>query len=213
MNRGIFKNIEWWVLIFAIILCVIGFVALYSTTQSTDFDDFKKQIIWFVISIVVMIAITFIDYRVLVKISPILYGISILLLVIVLFTKARNGASSWFNIGAFSLQPAELTKVSVLTFLTYVITKIQFKGKEEINRIFKLAIIISVVALPVLLIIMQPDFGTATTYLVALIMILFVAGIDKKYIIIAGIVVIIGIPLAYQFLLPEHAKSRSIFKS
>ncbi len=208
MNRGIFKNIEWWVLIFAIILCVIGFVALYSTTQSTDFDDFKKQIIWFVISIVVMIAITFIDYRVLVKISPILYGISILLLVIVLFTKARNGASSWFNIGAFSLQPAELTKVSVLTFLTYVITKIQFKGKEEINRIFKLAIIISVVALPVLLIIMQPDFGTATTYLVALIMILFVAGIDKKYIIIAGIVVIIGIPLAYQFLLPEHAKSR-----
>ena len=208
MNRESFKNIEWWILILAILLCAVGLVALYSTTQSDNFDDFKKQIIWFVVSLVVMLIITFIDYRILVKISPILYGISILLLIIVLFTKAINGASSWFNIGGFSLQPGEFAKVTVVLFLAYVITKIQTKGKEEINRIFKLIIILSVVALPVILIILQPDYGTAAAYLVSLIMVLFIAGIDKKYIIIAFALVIIGLPLVYQFVLPEHAKTR-----
>lgn len=208
MNSGILKNIEWWILILAILLCMVGLVALYSTTQSNDFGDLKKQIIWFVASIVIMLIITFIDYRILVKISPILYGISIILLITVLFTKSINGASSWFNIGALSIQPAEFAKISVVLFLVYVITNVQTKGKEEINKILKLAIIVSVVALPVLLIILQPDYGTAATYLISLIIVLFVAGIDKKYIIIACILVVIGIPLVYQFVLPDHAKTR-----
>lgn len=208
MNREKFKNVEWWILILSILLCVIGCVALYSTTQSDNFGDLKKQLIWIGISLFIMIAVTFIDYRILVKISPILYGLSIILLIVVLFTKSINGASSWFNIGAFSLQPAEFAKVAVILFLAYVVTRVQATGKEEINRIIKLLTIISVVALPVVLIILQPDFGTAAAYIVALIMVLFVAGIDKKYIIIASILLVIGMPLIYQFVLPDHAKSR-----
>lgn len=106
------------------------------------------------------------------------------------------------------MQPAEFAKIAVILFLAYVITKIQSTGKEEINRITKLLIILSVIALPVLLIILQPDFGTAAAYIVALILVLFVAGIDKKYIIISIILVAISVPLIYQFVLPEHAKSR-----
>ena len=208
MNRGILKNIEWWILILASVLCVIGLVALYSTTQSSNFDDLHKQVIWLVVSLIIMLIISFIDYRILVRISPIFYGISILLLIFVLFTKSINGASSWFNIGGFSLQPGEVAKVAVILFLAYVISKVQTKGRDEVNRIFKLPLILSVVGLPVVLIIMQPDFGTAAAYMVALVMVLFVAGIDKKYIIIATIIVAIGIPLAYKFVLPEHAKTR-----
>ena len=208
MSRGILKNIEWWILILASVLCVIGLVALYSTTQSSNFDDLHKQAIWLVVGFFIMLVISFIDYRILVRISPILYGISILLLIFVLFTKSINGASSWFNIGGFSLQPGEVAKVTVILFLAYVISKIQAKGRGEINRLFKLPIVLSVVGLPVVLIIMQPDFGTAAAYIVALIMVLFVAGIDKKFIIFATILVVVGIPLAYKFVLPEHAKTR-----
>ena len=179
------KNIEWWILILAILLCIVGFVALYSATQSDNFEYLRKQIIWFVISLIIMIIIAFIDYKILVKISPILYGLSILLLIAVLFTKSINGASSWFNIGGFSLQPAEISKATVILFLSYVVATLQINGKEEVNRIWKIAIILATVALPVLLIILQPDFGTAITYIVSLIMVLFVAGIDKKYIIAA----------------------------
>ena len=208
MNNRKLKNVDWWIIILAILLCIVGFVALYSATQSDNFEYLKKQIIWFAISIVAMIVVACIDYKILIKISPILYGISLILLLAVLFTRTINGASSWFNIGGFSLQPGELAKFTVILFLSYVITRIQIKGKEEINKIWKLAIILAVVAVPVLLIILQPDFGTAMTYIIALIMVLFIAGIDKKYIIAAIILVGVGTPLIYQFVLPAHAKTR-----
>lgn len=202
------KNIEWWILVLAVLLCIIGFIALYSATQSDNFEYLRKQIIWFVISLIVMIIVAFIDYKIMVKISPILYGISIVLLIAVLFTKSINGASSWFNIGGFSLQPAEISKATVILFLSYVVATLQINGKEEINRIWKLAIILATVALPVLLIVLQPDFGTAITYVVSLIMVLFVAGIDKKYVIAALILIVVGVPLIYRFVLPVHAKTR-----
>ena len=69
-----------------------------------------------------MIVIAFIDYKILVKISPVLYGIFILLLIAVLFTRSINGARSWFNIGGFSFQPAEFAKITTILFLSYVIT-------------------------------------------------------------------------------------------
>ena len=59
-----------------------------------------------------------------------------------------------------------------------------------------------------LLIIVEPDYGTATAYIIAFIIMIFVAGIDKKYIISAFAVVIIAVPLIYNFVLPQHAKSR-----
>lgn len=62
--------------------------------------------------------------------------------------------------------------------------------------------------MPLLLIIMQPDYGTATAYIFALIFILFVAGVDKRYIIVSITLVVILVPLLYLFVLPEHAKAR-----
>lgn len=151
-----------------------------------------------------------IDYKVLIKLSPILYGIAILSVIAVLFTKPISGARSWFVIGndLFSFQPAETAKVFVILFLAYVISTIQKNGRDEINRIPKLAIILLTIAVPVLLIIIEPDYGTATAYIVAFLVMIFVAGIDKKYIISAIALVIIAVPLIYNFVLPQHAKSR-----
>ena len=208
MKSRIFKNMEWLILISALLLTGIGFVALYSATQSNGFDELKKQIMWFAISIVIMIVIMIIDYDVWAKLSPIFYGISIVLLIVVLFTKARNGASSWFKIGAFSLQPAELAKVAVILFTSSTIAKIQERGKFEINVFWKLCITLATVLFPVFLIILQPDYGTAAAYLVSLVLMLYVSGIDKKYIIIASILVVIALPLLYLFVLPDHAKTR-----
>ena len=208
MRKRELKNMEWGILIAAIILCIIGMVALFSATQEAEYDEFIKQVIWFIVSIIIMIAIMLIDYELLVKISPGLYGLSIILLIAVLFTKPINGASSWFSIGFFSLQPAEFAKIAVILALAYTISKIQQKGKTEINKPTRLLIILSVVALPVLLIVKQPDYGTAIAFMVATALILLVSGIDKKYIIGTILIVIIAIPLLYLFVLPEHAKTR-----
>ena len=208
MRKRELKNVEWGVLIIAIILTIIGLVALFSATQNTEYDEFKKQIVWFIVSLIIMLVFMLIDYETLARISPFFYGGFIILLIAVLFTKPINGATSWFNIGSFSFQPAEFAKIFVVLFLSMIITRIQAKGKQEINRPLKLLIIFAALAVPLLLIIKQPDYGTAMAFIVATALMLFAAGIDKRYIIAVIALIAIAIPLLYNFVLPEHAKKR-----
>ena len=208
MKKRILKNMEWWIVIWGIALSIIGLIALFSATSETNYNEFTKQIIWIAISIIAMVAIMLIDYNILVKISPFLYTISIFLLVLVLFTEPINGATSWFSIGDFAFQPSEFAKVAVILFLAFSMSKLQERGKEEINRPWKLLITLLIVALPLLLILMQPDYGTAAAYILALAFILFTAGIDKKYIIVTALLIGVLAPVVYMYVLPVHAKTR-----
>lgn len=208
MKKRILKNMEWGILICSMLLIGIGLVALFSATQNTEFDELKKQIMWLIVSIPIMIAVIAIDYETITKASPVLYGIILILLVAVLFTPVINGATSWFNIGPISIQPAEFAKIVVILLFAYVIAKVQEKGKDEISRPLKLLMCLAVVAVPTLLIIKQPDYGTAMAFLVAVACMLFVAGIKKRYIITSIVLVVVALPLLYFFVLPDHAKTR-----
>lgn len=210
MNIKRLKKIEWLIPICAIILCGISLVALYSASYDAGLDEFKKQAMWMGISFILMIVVTFIDYKILIKLSPILYGLALLLLIAVLFTEPINGARSWFNIknGLFSFQPAEISKIFVVLFMAYIISTIQRDERKEINKIHKLGLILLAILIPIGLIIIEPDYGTAGAYIISFLLMIFVAGIDKKYIITAIVLVAIGVPLAYNFVLPQHAKTR-----
>ena len=208
MNKRTVKNTEWSILICTILLVIIGLIALYSATINSDFFEFKKQCIFTLISIPVLIITMIVDYSVIARFAKYFYGVSILLLIAVLFTGAINGATSWFDIGFFAFQPAELAKVFVIVYLSTIMVNIQKQSKKDINKFSKLAIVLGVAFLPVLLIAIQPDYGSALAYIMALVLMLYVAGIDKKYIIISMLVLIIALPLMYFFVLPAHAKSR-----
>ena len=130
------------------------------------------------------------------------------LLVGVLFTKPISGARSWYQIEEFlSFQPSELGKIVVIMFLALVLYQLQLKGKKEINKPWKLIVYFFFWAIPLGLIIIQPDFGTALSYVFAMLFMLFVSGIDRKYIILAILVVAIASPFVYKNL-PKHAKAR-----
>lgn len=208
MKKRILKNIEWGILICVILLIAIGMIALYSATKEANGEELKKQIIWLIISIPIMILVICINYQVIAKISPIFYGIFLILLVAVLFTESVNGATSWFEIGIFSFQPSEFAKIFVILLFSLVITKIQERGRDEISRPTRLLLSLLVIALPVLLIIKQPDYGTALAFLVATVFILFTAGIKKRYIFGSILLVAIVLPLLYFFILPDHARTR-----
>lgn len=208
MGKNIFKNMDYGILICTVILLAIGLVALFSATQSSNYVEFRKQAIWLGVSIPIMIAIIFVDYEVIAKISPILYGIMIASLIGVLFTSPVNGATSWFNIGSVSLQPAEFAKIITIIALSYYIYRIQEKGKNEVSRPLNVLKSLAIVTVPVLLIVKQPDYGTAIAFIIATLLILFVSGIKKRYIIIGFLLVIIMLPVLYFFVLPEHAKTR-----
>ena len=208
MKKRILKNIEWSILLCTILLIAVGMVALFSATQNTEYEELRKQIMWLCISIPIVIMIICIDYDIIAKVSPVLYGIILVLLVAVLFTKSVNGATSWFEIGPFTFQPSEFAKIFVILVFALVVSKMQQRGREEISKPFKLLMALAIVAVPVLLIIKQPDYGTALAFLVATVCILFVAGIKKRYIIGSILLVAIALPLLYFFILPDHAKTR-----
>ena len=209
MNKKMLKNIEWGILICCIILLCIGLVALFSATRDNEFDDFGKQVLWSLISIPIMIIVIFVDYNLIARISPVLYGLAIIALIAVLVTEPINGASSWFKISeSTTIQPSEFAKIILIIFLAYVISKLQKDDKTEINKIWKLGIVALACGLPIILIVLQPDYGTVMAFVVGIAFMLFASGIDKKYVIAILLIVVIAIPLLYVFVLPDHAKSR-----
>lgn len=105
-----------------------------------------------------------------------------------------------------SLQPSEFAKISLIIGLAWVIN--YFKEKGKLNRPLSILAILAVIAIPVLLVIKQPDYGTAMVMLAIVAFMLFAAGLDYKYIIGAALLCAVALPLAYHYVLPEHAKSR-----
>ena len=90
MNKRLLKNLDWGILICTILLLIIGLISLYSASESTDFEEFKKQLLWIFISFPIMWGVILIDYEILARFSYIFYGILIALLIVVLFTGAVN---------------------------------------------------------------------------------------------------------------------------
>lgn len=208
MGKKLLKNTEWTILIVSIILAVIGLIALYSATQSTEYVEFRKQVQWIIISIPFLVLASMIDYNIIVRFSTLAYIVIIGLLIGVLFTKPISGASSWYKIGeSFTFQPSEIGKVITILFLAFLINKMQLRGRNEINKIWKLIIVMFFAVVPILLIIKEPDYGTALAYITAILFMIFASGIDKKYIIVSVIVLAVAAPIVYANL-PTHAISR-----
>ena len=208
MGKKLLKNTEWMILIVSVILTIIGLVALFSATQSTEYEEFRKQIQWVIISIPFLVLASVIDYNVIVRFSTLAYIVLIVLLIGVLFTEPISGARSWYKFGdSVAFQPSEIGKIITILFLAFLINKMQIRGRKEINKFWKLMIVLLFAVIPIALIIIEPDNGTAIAYIIAILFMLFVSGIDKKYIILACILLAVAVPVIYNNL-PDHAIKR-----
>lgn len=205
MKKKFFKNVDWILFIIPIILTVIGIISIYSASFSVGLDEFYKQLKWIGIAIPFYLLTIWIDYLKISKFSIVGYIISIILLIAVLFMPAINGARSWFSFGGFLFQPSELTKIFLIIFISTIIAKFQVRDKNEINKLSKLTSIGIVAAIPVLLVAMQPDYGTALAYVFILAIILFIAGIKKRYIAFGAVLAAITIISLFTFILPKYA--------
>lgn len=205
MSKNKTKSTEWSIIICVIILITIGLFALYSASKSSDLEELKKQVVWIFISIPFFIIATKIDYNFLAKISIGLYLGFNVLLIIVLLTSSVNGASSWFAIKGISIQPSEFAKISAILFLAYIMSRM---SDYDIDRPLNLLKIIAIGMVPIVLIVLQPDYGTAFAFIFIMVAMLFVSGLNRKYIIVAIVLAVILVPILYMFVLPEHAKAR-----
>ncbi len=208
MLKKLFKSIDRVCLFIVCALFLIGMVALYSANGgiSGDSSEVWKQGLWFGIGFVILAGITLMDYKTFEKLWIPIYIVILILLVAVLFTKPINGACSWFNLKFMSVQPSEFAKICLILTIARMIDIQKQKGNFQKPQYILLLLLL--VLVPVLLIIKQPDYGTAIVILFTVAMMLFAAGIKWRYIVGAVLSVLIIVPIAYTYFLPEHAKNR-----
>jgi len=157
-----------------LLLLAIGVASVYSATYDAGASMyFNRQLIWTGIGILLMLIIMVIPFRTLQLLSYPLYGFSILFLIVVLIAgKMVAGSKSWFGVAGFGLQPSETVKVTTILALASYLSE----RHVNLNRFKHLSITLGFVLLPVLLIVLQPDVGTAIIYLGMLVIILYWAG-------------------------------------
>jgi rod shape determining protein RodA len=170
----------------ALLLALTGVVMIYSATKGwlkVDGDDphyfLKRQAVFVVIGVVVMLAMALFDYRKLEQISTVLYIGILVALVAVLATPERQGAQRWFPIGPLQLQPSEFaTLVLIIAIATYCARRPEGLVFRDLVRLVLMA------TLPILLVFKQPDLGTAIVLTIILLVMLAVAGMPGRYLLL-----------------------------
>lgn len=211
------ENLDFKTIAPVVLLTLIGIIAVYSATYDAGASlYFNRHLLWSGIGIIIMIVLVFVPFRSLQLISYPLYGFSILLLIAVLGAgKVIAGSRSWFGIGGYGFQPSEFVKITTVLALAAYLSDPQV----QIEKIKHLAVIFGLVLLPVFLISLQPDIGTAIIYLCMLVIIIYWAGASNFLMLsliapaaaaIASLfgttpfLIVIGLTLLILFLLREN---------
>jgi len=164
------------------------YAAVYNENHQSIFDfsqSYGKQLIWIAAAILIAIVLMLLEINFYLFFSYIIYAISIFLLIsVIIFGKEVNGARSWFQIGEFRLQPSEFAKFATNLALAKYISSFNF----NINKLKSLLLIFLIVSIPVLLIILQNDTGSAIVYLV-FILPLYREGLNSKIVILVPLTI------------------------
>lgn len=179
-------------LFYIVAATVLGLFAIESAAGSSLF---WKQLMGLGIGLAVLMFVSFVDYRFILRFYWVLYGFNILLLLSVkLFGKEVGGAKRWIELkeDSLSIQPSEFAKILLILFLAKLIANY----REKLNTAKFLALMALALAVPIALIVSQPDLSTTVLIVMVLVTMIYCAGLSYK---IIGIVLGVTIPLAIAF--------------
>ena len=198
-------------------LVAIGVVMIYSASAILALDRFgsttffvKKQAVWGAISLLVILALTRVDYHKLEKLSPFLLLISFLLLVAVLFVPATRGASRWIRLGPVTFQPSELFRYALIFFLAYSLSRRREKIRE-LKFILLPYFLILIVAL--VLFIRQPHLGAVLLTSTVFFAMLFVSGARIRHLTVIVLPVVLSVLVLVFFLGYKRARVNDYLSS
>lgn len=162
-------RLDWPLLIVALLLSGVGLLNVYSGTRVLGFHAvplFAKQLAWLALGVAVFFAVYFLGDGFLEETTLSLFGGTMVLLVVVLIAgKVRGGAQRWIALGGFNLQPSEFAKVAVVLALAKVFSDRYHYGGIGLRDLLPAA---GLVAVPFLLVALQPDLGTAGVFVIIL---------------------------------------------
>lgn len=207
--RSFWRDFDWALFGAALLLALVGLTEIYSATMNTPGDvAFVKQAIFVLAGVALTLIIASVDYHTISEHIPWFYLGSLAVLIYTPLAARRiAGAKSWIDLGPVSIQPSEMIKMVVVVAMARYLADLHVKGYLTVNQILKAGVICGI---PVGLILLQPDAGTAMTYMPILGVGLLLRGL-RPVVIISVIVIALLAPLSVYLLrdsLKEHQRDR-----
>jgi len=201
-----FRDFDWVLLGFVLLICSLGVIEIYSTTWGTKFaGSHIKQIYWIIAGLLLMFVVSLVNYQVLLENAKWFYIASVLaLLAVALFGKKYLGARRWIQLpGGQHFQPSEWVKFVLIIALA--------KYFSEDNDLASLSDVVKaglIAAVPMMLVLKQPDLCTALTYVPVVIVALFLGGIQFKHAMVILLVSGALMPAVWHYGLKQYQKDR-----
>jgi len=198
-------EINWGLVLLIAVIACIGFAMLFSVAGGNFQPWAMPQIVRFGIGLALLVAVALVDIRVWMALAYPAYGIALFLLIIVeVAGHVGLGAQRWIELGPLQLQPSELMKISLVLALARYL---HGQSVEEVSWPFRLLIPLAMIGAPVVLVLLEPNLGTATILALDGCSLLFLAGLSWWWIAPTVSAVVAAVPIAWQFM-HDYQKQR-----
>ncbi len=178
-----FKSLDILLILLVLGISIFGIVIIGSATginMHGSSQEFEKQRLWLISGLVLLCLALFLDYHIICRFYIFIYifGFLMLLILLIIGLKDDDSVTRWLEIGSFVIQPSEFFKIFIIIFLSELLSKENIK----INNVFTLLAVLAMIALPVIMIMIQPSLSASMVSLVIGIVIVFVSGLSFVYI-------------------------------
>jgi len=205
VDRRLLQEIDWVLIGLVLLLSLLGVFFIYSSSHFLAGSYYLKQLIWLGVSLVVVFLVIAVDYKFLVSFSIYFYFLIVAVLAgSLVFARVIVGHKSWVGLGLFQVQPSELAKVVMILIFARLFA--EYKGRYLNTQFTALALLIG--GGPLFLIVLQPDLGTALTFMGIIGGAFILAGMRKKTIIILILIsLVVGVG-GWHFGMKNYQKKR-----
>ena len=194
------KSLDYILLLCILILGVISLVTMYSTDGGQVLFHTKSHFVKFVIFTFLMLVISFLNIKFWFSIGYLSYIAIILMLIwTVNFGVTASGSQRWINLYFINIQPSELMKIAIIVCLAKYFHRMRL---ENVNSFYSIIISLIIIFLPMSLVIIQPDLGTALLISMSGLIVLWFAGLNNKYFFYSFLISIVSLPFIISFLKP-----------
>ncbi len=205
LDRRVLLSFDWLWFLGLLALATAGVLTIWSTTQGTGIESyFGRQILYLGTAVLIFFVLLYFDYHLFSDYIILLYAIGLLGLVLVLLIgRTVHSSKSWIPVGSFAFQPSELVKIFAVLALAKFYAHIE-RDYLELSDLFRGGLI---VAMPMLLVVLQGDLGTAVTFVPIFVALSFVAGLKRNYVLVSLIALLLSAPLGWM-MLKDYQKGR-----
>jgi rod shape determining protein RodA len=197
--------VTWGLVTLVLMIAGIGVAILYSAAGGAWSPWASRQLVRLAVGLVVMIAVALVDIRVWLRYAYLIYGLALALLVVVdVMGRVGGGAQRWIDLGFIQLQPSELMKIAVVLALARFFHGLTL---EQVGKPLLLIPPVLLISLPVVLVLRQPNLGTAMLLAIGSAAVLFAAGVRVWKFLLVGGVAAAAVPVAWSFL-KDYQKRR-----